>query len=150
MSRTPRVKNLRHSEFDRVRYRTRFLAWLSGQATRLSGQAAAIFNLLLGGYSAEDVERATGAGPANTVLPSITGTATSGQTLTAANGTWTGTPTPSLTRRWLADNVVIAGAVGTTFVLTAAQVGKKVSVEVTAKNIYGVQVRTSAQTATVT
>ena len=150
MSRTPRIKHLRHSEFDRVRYRGRFLAWLSAQASRLSGQAIAIFALMLRGYSAEDVENATGAGPANTVSPSITGTATSGQTLTAVNGTWTGTPTPTLTRRWLADNVVIPGATGQTFVLTAGQVGKKISVEYTATNIYGASVKTSAQTATVT
>ncbi|MEI7761564.1 MAG: S8 family serine peptidase, partial [Thermoleophilia bacterium] len=40
------------------------------------------------------------AAPLNSVLPVITGAATTGQLLTAATGTWTGFPTPSFTFQW--------------------------------------------------
>jgi hypothetical protein len=38
--------------------------------------------------------------PANSVLPSIAGTASAGQTLTASPGTWTGDPAPSFSYAW--------------------------------------------------
>lgn len=43
---------------------------------------------------------AAGSLPVNTVAPSISGTAASGQTLTIGNGTWTGNPTPTYTYQW--------------------------------------------------
>lgn len=87
--------------------------------------------------------------PDNTAAPAITGTATVGSTLTTTNGTWTGTPTPTYARKWLANGVVIAGATATTYVLTSAEVGKVVTVEVTASNSMGSAVKLSNATAAV-
>lgn len=75
--------------------------------------------------------------PVNTVLPTISGTPTEGQTLTAADGTWTGTPSPTLTRKWQRDGVDIGGATGTTYVLVTADVGTEVRVLVTGTNTAG-------------
>jgi hypothetical protein len=83
------------------------------------------------------------------VKPRITGTATSGRTLTAAKGTWSGYPSPTFTYRWYACTTVvsaasatvpstckkIAGATRSTFKLTSAQRGKYVAVFVTGKSL---------------
>ena len=83
---------------------------------------------------------------ANTVRPSISGTARVGQTLTVNKGTWTGTPTPKFTRKWYACTAKVArptqtipgtcqlivGATKATFKLTATQKGKYIAVRVTA------------------
>lgn len=89
-----------------------------------------------------------GAEPANTVLPTITGTATVGQTLTRTTGTWSNTPTGYVTQ-WYADDVAIAGASGATYVLKAAQAGKRIKVKVQAKNAAGAITVSSAATAQV-
>lgn len=87
--------------------------------------------------------------PSNTAIPTISGTPTQGQTLTAANGTWTNAPT-SYTYQWSAGGVAIAGATNQTYVLTASEVGKTVTVAVTASNATGASVpASSAATATI-
>lgn len=88
-----------------------------------------------------------GAEPANTVLPTITGTATVGQTLTRTTGTWSGSPT--YVTQWYADGVAIAGATGATYVLKAAQADKRINVKVQAKNAAGAITVSSASTAKV-
>jgi hypothetical protein len=87
----------------------------------------------------------------NSVLPSITGTAQDTHTLTAVPGTWSSDPTsPTYTYVWYADNVVIAGQTASTYVVVTGDVGKKISVRVTATNSGGASASaTSAQTATV-
>ncbi|HEX8066223.1 MAG TPA: hypothetical protein VF520_06835 [Thermoleophilaceae bacterium] len=93
--------------------------------------------------------------PVNTSLPTIGGTATDGQTLTATTGTWTGTPTITYARQWRrcdaagASCADISGATGTTYVLTSADVGSTIRVVVTATNSAGSASATSAQTGTV-
>jgi len=89
------------------------------------------------------------AAPANTVAPSISGTAQVGQTLTAANGTWTGRPTPALTRQWRAGGAVISGATGATYVPVEADEGKTITVTVSGSNTYGSASATSSATAAV-
>ncbi len=63
-------------------------------------------------------------------VPTITGTAAVGQTLTAIPGTWTPADV-TLSYQWSADGQPIAGATTATLALTAAQAGKKITVAVT-------------------
>lgn len=88
--------------------------------------------------------------PANTVAPSITGTAKVGSVLTGTAGTWTGRPTPVTALQWLRGGVDIAGATASTYTLVAADAGTTVSLKVTATNSVGSVSATSAATATVT
>jgi hypothetical protein len=93
---------------------------------------------------------ATGSAPDNTVLPTISGTAETDETLTASTGTWTGTPTPAFTYRWFRDSETILGATADTYVVVAADEGHKLRVEVTATNVNGTASALSTETATVT
>ena len=98
---------------------------------------------------------ATTTPPANQTSPSISGTATVGQTLTLNQGTWTGTPTPALTAQWkdcdsTGNNcTVITGATGTTYVVASADVGSTIEATVTATNTAGTTTATTAPTAVV-
>lgn len=87
--------------------------------------------------------------PTNSVLPAITGTAQVGQTLTSTTGTWAGTPTPTFARQWEANGAVISGATAATYVPVAGDVGKLITVVVTATNPAGVVSKQSAATAAV-
>jgi hypothetical protein len=97
--------------------------------------------------------------PANTVLPSISGTPQHGQTLTASNGTWTGSPTITYTYQWRrcdasgASCADIAGATSGTYVVQQADVTSPAStirVVVTADNAApGTVSATSNQTSSV-
>jgi hypothetical protein len=93
---------------------------------------------------------AGGAAPVNTLLPAITGTAEVGQTLAGSNGTWTGTPTPSLTRQWFADGESLPAETASTLVLTAGHEGAVITFMVTATNYHGIAHAVSAPTSAVT
>jgi hypothetical protein len=71
------------------------------------------------------------AAPTNTARPTISGTAQQGATLTANPGAWSGTAPITYTYAW-SD-----GTTGPTDTLTASDVGKSVSVTVTASNFAG-------------
>lgn len=75
--------------------------------------------------------------PTNTVAPSISGTPVVGQTLTCTPGTWTGTPTPTVTRQWRANGVNIPGATGTTYVVELAYANQNIRCLETATNSVG-------------
>jgi len=92
---------------------------------------------------------AGGEAPDNSVLPTITGTATEGQTLTAAPGTWSGDPAPTYAYQWFASGESLAGATGTTLALAEAHVGKTITVLVTATNAAGSSSAFSAATSEV-
>lgn len=89
----------------------------------------------------------TPAPPVFSVVPTISGTATQGQTLTATTGTASGSPTYAL--QWKRNGTAISGATGTTYVLQAADVGATITVTSTASNAGGSAIQTSIATAAV-
>jgi hypothetical protein len=80
--------------------------------------------------------------PANTALPTVTGTATEGQVLTGADGTWTNTPT-GFTRAWLkcdaagANCVAVPGATASTYTVATTDVGSTLRFSVAATTAPG-------------
>jgi len=94
-----------------------------------------------------------GAPPVNAGLPTITGAAGFGATLSASTGGWT-PDTTGFTYAWQRSSAgggyqAIAGAASATYQLADADVGQTVRVLVTAANIDGSATATSAATATV-
>jgi hypothetical protein len=93
--------------------------------------------------------------PANTALPTISGTALEGQTLTADPGTWSGTQPISYAYQWRrCDNAGancsdISGETGASHTLTAADVGATIRVTATASNAGGTTNANSDATAVV-
>jgi fibronectin type 3 domain-containing protein len=96
------------------------------------------------------------AAPVNTSLPTISGTAASGQTLAASTGSWSGTAPITFTYQWRrcdsagANCSSIDGATSTTYVLQSADVGSRLRVVVTASNADGLASAPSEPTAVVT
>jgi hypothetical protein len=94
--------------------------------------------------------------PVNTAVPTISGTAQVGQTLTAAPGTWTSDVTATYTYAWQSCDAqgntcaAISGATATTYAVQTADLAKTLRVVVTATNPSGSTSSTSAQTAAVT
>ena len=97
---------------------------------------------------------ATAAAPVNTSLPTISGTARVGQTLTAGNGTWSNAPT-SFAYQWLRCNgggnscASVANGTQQTYTLVGADAGSTMRVRVTATNADGSSSAESAQTTVV-
>lgn len=84
-----------------------------------------------------------------TSASAVSGKAQVGKALTGTPATFAPAP-ESVTYQWLADGVPIPGATGTTFVPTAAQVGKQITFRTTASAArYADGVSTSAPTAPV-
>ena len=98
----------------------------------------------------------TARNPVNTVAPSISGTTQEASTLTAANGTWTGTAPITFTYQWLrcdsagANCSNIGGATNSTYDLVPADVGQTIRVRVTGTNVGGNSSANSSQTAVIT
>ena len=87
--------------------------------------------------------------PVNTVLPTVSGTFVDGTILSGSNGTWTGIAPLNLTRRWQrceADGTGCAdlSAIGTTYTLTNADVGKTLRIVLTGTNVDGTSTVNSA------
>jgi hypothetical protein len=97
---------------------------------------------------------ATGLPPSNTALPTITGTAQQGQSLTASNGSWTNSPT-AFAYQWEDCNTSgagctsIPGATSSSYTLVAGDVGHTIRAVVTASNAAGSTPATSAATGVV-
>jgi uncharacterized protein YukE len=90
--------------------------------------------------------------PSNSVLPSISGLLKDGQLLSAATGTWIGTPPISYGYQWQVCNAAgeackdIAGAVESALKLSPSLVGSTLRVVVTATNAAGSTSATSSAT----
>ena len=90
--------------------------------------------------------------PLNLSGPTISGTVLPGQTLTANNGTWVGTPPIAYAYQWLACAPLgggcteIAGATEPTHTVGAGEIGESFEVIVTATNAYGNASATSPET----
>ncbi len=86
---------------------------------------------------------AAGSPPVNDQRPTLSGNARYGDTLTATKGTWTGTEPISYAYQWRSCDVDgsncanITGATALTYVLTLAEIGRRVHIQVTATNAYG-------------
>ena len=82
------------------------------------------------------------AAPVNTALPTISGNAVKGSTLSSTTGSWSGTGI-TFTYMWLrcdsagANCSTISGATGPTYLLGSSDVGKTIRVQVTATNSDG-------------
>jgi hypothetical protein len=95
-----------------------------------------------------------GNAPTSTARPTITGTAVVGDELTATNGTWTGGAT-SFAYQWQRCDSAggpcadVSGATGRVYGVRTADVGKRLRVEVTARNASSSSSATSDTTALV-
>ncbi|MFT4214405.1 MAG: hypothetical protein QM622_06470 [Microbacterium sp.] len=75
--------------------------------------------------------------------PKVSGTAKAGKKLTAVTGSWS--PTPGFKYQWLRNGKSIKGATKSTYTLTSADAGKKISVKIVAKKSgYASVTKTSA------
>lgn len=97
-------------------------------------------------------DAAAQAAPANTATPSISGRPQEGATLTASNGTWSGSPSGYAYAWSRCDQngdacAAIAGAAAQTYHAQSADVGHTLRVTVTAMNADGSTASTSAPTA---
>ncbi|HET8687965.1 MAG TPA: hypothetical protein VFM18_15115, partial [Methanosarcina sp.] len=80
--------------------------------------------------------------PSVLVIPAISGSPVNGNTVTAAPGTWTGSPT--FTYQWKRGGSAITGATSQSYTLVLADVGASITVTVTATNIAGSASSTSS------
>ncbi len=93
--------------------------------------------------------------PSDSSLPSISGTMTDGQTLTASTGTWTGTTPISYGYQWRRCNssggscANISGATSSTYTLEHSDVGATLRVIVEATNSVGSEAATSGASSVV-
>ena len=74
--------------------------------------------------------------PVNTTIPTISGTAQVGQTLTASTGAWTNSPTVFV-YQWASAGAPISGAAASTYIPVTSDIGNALAVYVTAANISG-------------
>lgn len=127
-------------------------------SVRVSGSKAGVNSTVFTAATA-----AVGSVPSLTTAATVSGTARVGSTLTTAPGTWTGTPAPSVATTWVrcsaqqsasVDSIptgcaTISGASGTTYVLSAADLGNYIALAETATNSIGSALRMSISSSVV-
>lgn len=108
-----------------------------------------VFGTATNGRAASDLA------PSNTALPTISGSAQSGSTLTAGEGAWDGTPPPTYGYAWSrcdenGDSCsTITGATSATYTLSQVDVGTTLRVQVTATNSDGTAQASSVPSAVI-
>lgn len=123
------------------------------QATLLALAALVIGSIFA---TTQNSQASSKVAPNNTAPPTISGTPQAGSTLTASNGTFTGTTPFTYTYVWSRCDATggscstISGATNSTFALQQVDVGNTLRVEVTATNSDGSDHGTSVPTAVVT
>ena len=75
--------------------------------------------------------------PANTDLPVIVGAARVGYLIFVTYGTWTGNPAPTISYQWFVDGAEAVGITSNVYAIRTSDVGRMLSVEVTATNSEG-------------
>jgi len=127
-----------------------FSSWSDGGAQTHNITAPASATTYIASYTEQLVA------PQNTTAPAISGSARVGRQLTADEGTWTGSQPMTFTYQWLrcsstalASCSPVAGATSKTYTVTAADVGFRLRVSVTATNAAGSATATSAPTSSV-
>lgn len=80
-------------------------------------------------------------GPISLTLPVITGSTPAGSTLTLTPGTYAGSPSPTITHRWVRNAVIIPDETALTYVTQETDVGAQISVEEIATNTGGSIIR---------
>jgi hypothetical protein len=83
--------------------------------------------------------------------PRISGVLRVGETVSATTGGWSGAQPMTFSYQWISCNATflcseIVGATSPTYVLTAAEAGRRLSVDVTARNAEGAETRSSQPT----
>ncbi len=78
-----------------------------------------------------------GTKPEAVELPSISGSAAVGLTLTCNRGIWNGKPPPSFAFQWLQDGVPLAGATASSYVVAPSDAGHLLTCNVLASNAEG-------------
>jgi fibronectin type 3 domain-containing protein len=117
--------------------------------------AAQTFQLVADTISIQSGASSAASPPANTSLPTISGTPQQGQTLTASPGVWSGTAPISYAYQWQGCDQTgqncnpISGATGSTYTATSTDVGSTLEVVVTASNTAGNATASSSPTAVV-
>ena len=76
-------------------------------------------------------DTASGAAPANTVAPVISGTQKMGSTLSSTTGTWTGDVSSGYAYQWKRGGSSISGATSSTYVLTGSDFGAATAIKCT-------------------
>ena len=84
-----------------------------------------------------DTGAIAGLAPTNDTAPSIAGDDGLGDTLTRTAGSWSGTPTPSVSGQWRRNGVAISGETGATYTIVAADSGASIDYIETATNAEG-------------
>ena len=121
---------------------------VGGSFSTLNGVARSGYGVLDGATNA--IVGGNPTAPANTAVPTISGTVNTGETLTASQGTWSGSPS-AFRYEWMKSSLTggtyapIADATTNSYVVTDADIGRRISVTVTAASSGGA---TAAQSAT--